>query len=158
MPSLAIGPACNTMASTAAHDEAIAQLQEELDFQGVLLSSIDETVLNRRETEQEVKEEIKALKKKLRALQGTGASSASQSQSQSSQPGPSNASVPGSWPTDDIVESSTSRNNASGAASSKMNQLPGQLGCLAFPVCMEPHFLCCNSLNLFSIFRSANPN
>jgi uncharacterized coiled-coil protein SlyX len=157
-PALPTEPACNnTMASAAAQDEAIAQLKEELAFQGVLLSSIDETVLNRHEAEQEIKEEIKALKKQLRALQGTGAAS-SASQSQSSQPGPSNTLVPGSWPTDDIVESSTSGNNASGAAPSKMNRLEGQLDCLAFFCLHWAAFLCCDSLNVSLLFRSKNAN
>jgi hypothetical protein len=125
------------MASTAAQDEAISETQEELAFQRVLLASIDDSVLNRDQAEQEIQEEIRALKQKLKALQRTGAgSSASQlhPHSQSSQPSPPATSVPGSWPTDLTTEAgpSRNRNSASVVSSSNMNRLPGMSCCIAF--------------------------
>lgn len=56
----------------------------EIAFQKVLLSSIDDSVENRDEAEEEVRNEIKTLEKKLRALKRGTISSASQSTATSS--------------------------------------------------------------------------
>jgi hypothetical protein len=118
------GQLCNIMATTAAQNEAMNEIREELNFQRALLLSMDNTVQDRHEVEQEIRVEIKALRKKLMALQGTSGTDSSASPSQSSQPAPSNTLPPGSWPADDIV---TDRRVEEVASSSTVNQLQGEL-------------------------------
>jgi len=64
-----------------ATQEEIAELESEISFQKVLLSSIDDSVEDREEAEQEVRKEIYRLQKQLKAARrGTiGAASTSQS-------------------------------------------------------------------------------
>jgi chromosome segregation ATPase len=68
------------------------ELIEEIAFQKVLLNSIDDSVQNREAAEDEVKEEIRELDSRLRALRrNTKASQSSSQQSSSSMPSTPNS-------------------------------------------------------------------
>ena len=62
-----------------AQRQELDELMSEIAFQKVLLSSIDDSVANRAEAEDEVRAEIKTLEKKLRALKHGTSTTASQS-------------------------------------------------------------------------------
>jgi septal ring factor EnvC (AmiA/AmiB activator) len=71
-------------ASSQASQQKIDDLLNEIAFQKVLLSSIDDSVENREEAEAEVRNEIKTLEKHLLVLKRGTASSSSQSAAASS--------------------------------------------------------------------------
>jgi hypothetical protein len=89
-------------ATPQANQRAIDALMEEIAFQKVLLDSIDDSVENREEAEDEVRAEIKTLEKQLRTLRRGPGTTKSASQSTTI---PSQSAASTSLP-------STSRNDA----------------------------------------------
>ena len=75
-------------ASSQANQREIEELVGEIAFQKVLLSSIDDSVENRQEAEDEVRTEIKSLEKQLRTLRRAPATKTSASQSTAIPPQP----------------------------------------------------------------------
>ena len=66
-----------TQGASRASEQEIAELMNEIAFQKVLLASIDESVLDRSNAENEVRAEIKTLEKQLRDLKRRGTTSVS---------------------------------------------------------------------------------
>jgi hypothetical protein len=64
-----------TQGATRASEQEIAELMNEIAFQKVLLASIDESVQDRSNAENEVRAEIKTLEKQLRDLKRRGTTS-----------------------------------------------------------------------------------
>jgi hypothetical protein len=74
------------MSQQQASGPSIDDLLDEIAFQETLLASIDDSVQNRHEAENECRAEIKALQTQLRVKQGITTASSSQSYPSSQQP------------------------------------------------------------------------
>jgi phage shock protein A len=107
-------------------------LLNELAFQKVLLSSIDDTVQNREAAEEEVRAEIRSLEKQIRVLKRrTTTTTASNSQSSaSSQPSQTQSSNPGK------ASNTATRDGLSTA--SAMDGYLSELPCPSHLKCAQP--------------------